>query len=291
MLFAPLPPTMLTSYVRGGGGATRVRGMIPEESQLLTAGRAGGAFSAAPRAVKVLEHVDKTVQRMGGRPLRITEARRETEVQRKGREAYDRWLAAGKPAPGGPGFDPRTMKAAFVARPGESFHECGLAFDLDVEALDFGPGAGQRTDAALAMLWRIARPVGMEPIIGAPLIHQSESWHFDVLPECLHRVRRMFDAHAAELPRYARSYTLTARVANLVAGTVPFLERLPIRVIQAKLLLAGHWCGEPDGYLGPKTSAALAAAGIPGVNRATPFPVLKAAVADAGIGDAEMREF
>jgi hypothetical protein len=175
------------------------------------------------------------------------------------------------------------MKAAFVSKPGESCHGCGMAVDLDVEALEF-PGTGRGTDAALSTFWDLARPHGWRPIIASPTIDQSESWHFDHRGP-LNAVDRLFLEHRHESSKYRRPYPLVATVGAVLAQTMPVTtSRLNERYIQCRLLVAGFWCGEPDGYIGNKTIAALAEAGIKGIRKGTQPSLIIQALNEAEIG-------
>lgn len=253
-----LSPNTLTSYVRGGGGATRTQGRVPSIPQLLTvAGAPAHSFRASPQTVAALDRLNAAMLAAGMEPCRITETYRSPEVQQKARNGYDAWLEAGRPDPHSPGWR-AGMKMAYVARPGASNHGWGGAIDIDVGALS-APGVTRGSNAALEHFWALAKAEGFSPVLSEPLASASEAWHFDRLGP-LRAVRSMYDAEASTHPRYRGGYGHTARVGCALAGSLP--DQSDAMFIQARLLIAGHWCGLVDGQIGPMTRAALAAAGV-----------------------------
>jgi hypothetical protein len=233
-----------------------------------------------PAASVALVALNRDVIQAGGAPLRLLDVWRDPNIQADARAKYDRWVAAGKPEPGTRAFDSRTMKAAYVARPGESNHGWGGAIDFDDGALEF-PGTGRGTDAALAVFWQLAAEHGFTPIIREPIIAQSESWHFDYLGT-LSAVRDLGNSHGVG------GYGLVATVGSILAGTAPISwRRSQERYVQARLVIGGFWPGTIDGYLGNKTKAAVAEAGVK-VKANAPTSTVIAALNDAGIGLAEI---
>lgn len=203
------------------------------------------AGRATPDTVAALVALHNAVLDAGG-DFRVTELFRPREVQVAARTKYDRWVAAGKPSPSSPAFNPNTMKAAFVARPGFSNHEAGRAIDVDLASLKF---PNVTADKQLDRLWELARPLGWRPIIKAPTEGASESWHFDYLGEWAPVYDRLGD------------YAAAAMCGCLDLGIEGYGNDAA-RAIQANLQRAGYDIGEIDGVVGAKTERALAAAGL-----------------------------
>lgn len=130
--------------------------------------------------------------------------------------------------------------------------------DIGVTALRFFDG--RQGDAALTAFWEVAVRHGFTPIISEPRVDRSESWHFDHLGP-LRAVRDMFRSRTAENVEYASAHAIAAEVGCILLGTHTGGLQME-RYVQARLLLAGQWCGLPDGKIGTKTRAALKAVGI-----------------------------
>ena len=281
-----IPDDYPTAYI--SGGATRDRGgNVPPDGQTRTVARAGGGgvWRGTRGLVAALERLQADVVNAGGSPLRLTEVYRDQQVQADARARFERWVRAGKPHASSSRFDRTTMKSAYVARPGHSNHGWGGAVDFDVAALEF-PGTGRGTNDALAVLWRMAKKHGFTPIIGEPVINQSESWHFDHWGP-LAAVRNMFVDNGSS------AYGPTALVGCILAGTLPIsVGRGTERYVQARLLAGGHWVGEAgcDGHLGNATKHALRAAGIDLVPGAVATTGLIAALDAAEVGFDLLRE-
>lgn len=173
--------------------------------------------------------------------MRVTDCFREVSTQVALRKRYDHWVAAGKPT--GAAYDEKTMKNAFVATPGKSLHNAGRAVDLNTELMQRHLGA-EYLDA----FWPIAAKHGFTPIIARPDEGKSESWHFDHKGSWL----PVFVKYGADVG----SLCCTLDVGQ--AGEFQSDNRL----IQALLLRAGYDIGAPDGVLGKKSCAALAACGV-----------------------------
>lgn len=255
-----------TSYI--SGGRTRVNGEIPHISQLLLAGQLGTEeMQIAPRAGEDWAALQARWIDEGGEPIRVTGAfRNQSHKQRQLRQAYELWLAAGEPTPGGPGWR-SGMSSAYAARPGTSNHGYGSAIDIDVRAL-YHPESGRGTNQTLSRLWDIAREFGWTPIIKHPIVSQSESWHFDHIGGMTH-VYRAFKKASQEVSRkYAPATSHTAMVGCALLGQLP--GQTPAHHVQALLSMAGHFCGLVDGDIGKLTKDALRAAGYPDLWREDP---------------------
>lgn len=224
---------VLSSYSsRGETGGPR-SGLLPLGS------RSSGV--ATPDTAEALLALSEAVLAAGG-DLRVTDCHRSVEVQRSARDRYERWVAAGKPAPGSPRYDSRTMKSAFVAEPGKSNHNAGRAVDLHLSMLRF-PGA--RSDEILDRLWSIARPLGWEPVIRSPDERASEAWHFDY-----------WGPLAGVRSRLGYEQGALCGAILVGHGALSSYEA----VVQSLLVRAGHSIGEIDGVAGPRTRVALGAA-------------------------------
>lgn len=232
----PVDASILSSYDRSGktGSANR-DGLIP----LAQLGKAGIAIPAVAAALIALANA---VTEAGG-DFRVTELHRDVGVQRAARAKYDAWVHAGKPSPGSAAFNSKTMKAAFVALPGRSFHNAGRAIDVHIGVLNF-PGVA--ADKQLDRLWEIAKSIGWSPIIKAPNERASEAWHFDFygdLAGVLHRL----------------GYEETAKCGAILVGHSGDCQTFP-HTVQALLQRAGYDIGSIDGVIGPKTTNALISA-------------------------------
>ncbi len=204
---------------------------------------AGGLLVDA--AARALERLVEGVRARGG-SLRVTDGYRSVETQTRARARYDAWHRAGRPRPGQAGWDGGTMKAAYVALPGRSFHNAGRSIDIHVGALKF-PGVPPLQQ--LDTLWNIAIPLGWTPIIRAPNEQESESWHFDFLEHWRPVLER-------------RGYEEAAVGAVLETGENGAFPACGMtRRIQSQLHRAGYDCGAIDGMFGSKTEGALYAAG------------------------------
>lgn len=173
--------------------------------------------------------------------LRITELFRTTATQALARKKYETWVAAGKPT--GASFDAKTMKAAFVAKPGKSMHNGGRAIDVDVNTLKTAYGK-EYLDA----FWPVAAKHGFTPVIARPEEGKSESWHYDM--------RGCWD-----LVGDTHGYEIMGLCAALVVGQAGAWQG-DVRLAQALLLRAGYDIGEPDGDFGTRSKGAFAATGI-----------------------------
>lgn len=274
-----LATELRTSYGPGGKTRDELRRPFPY-TRLQRVTTTNPAWRATAGTATALAKLDEAMKAEGSAGLRLTDVFRSYALQQQARSAFEAWVAAGKPQPGDPGW--RTgMKPVFVQPPGESFHNCGMAVDFDIEALDFtGINVRQEPDAALAKLWDLAIPLGLRPCIAHPTFGQSEAWHFDHMGP-LRKVHELFKLQKD--PRYRRAYSLTALVGCVLTGTYTGQDRFE-RMVQGRLLLTGHFCGLPDGKVGPMTRKALEAAGIKGVVASTPVLDVLRAMDDARVG-------
>ena len=227
--------SILSSYGRSGGTGGQRANLRP----LAQLGHAG---FATPDTASALLALNDVVLAAGG-DFRVTELHRDVATQQKARIRYDRWVAAGKPAPGSPGFDSATMKPAFVAVPGRSMHNAGRAIDVDLSALRF---PGVPADRQLDRLWDLARPLGWAPVIRAPDERASEAWHLDYWGELKGVLARLGYAQAA----FAGAL-LVGHAGNGTSWA---------SITQTLLARAGYDLGEIDGLWGERSRLALSTA-------------------------------
>lgn len=230
----PVDPSIASSYNRSGGtGGPR--------SNLTSLVKLGKAGVAHPDMAPALKALSDGVFKAGG-DFRVTECHRDVAVQKAARAKYDLWVKAGKPKPGTPAFDPKTMKAAFVAAPGRSGHNAGRSIDVHLSELKF---PGTPADKQLDRLWEIALPLGWSPIIKTADEGASEAWHFDFVGDLAGVKARL-------------GYEQWALCGAILVGhgdLTGFGAEL-----QALLCRAGYDIGAIDGMPGNKTKAALASA-------------------------------
>jgi D-alanyl-D-alanine dipeptidase len=141
-------------------------------------------------------------------------------------------------------------KSAYSPPPGESMHEAGRAFDLDLGKLG----------VELPEFWKIARACGLEPIIAEPDSSASEAWHFDC--------RGSHDfvyKHYIGLPSpNMKPYTAMSVSAVLALGgrVDRFVGREDAAAIQCMLIRLAFDPGLVDGAIGTRTRKALTDAGV-----------------------------
>lgn len=141
-------------------------------------------------------------------------------------------------------------KSAYSPPPGESMHEAGRAFDLDLGKLG----------VELPEFWKIARACGLEPIIAEPDSSASEAWHFDC--------RGSHDfvyKHYIGLPSpNMKPYTAMSVSAVLALGgrVDRFVGREDAAAIQCMLIRLAFDPGLVDGAIGTQTRKALTDAGV-----------------------------
>jgi len=227
-------PSIASSYDKSGktGGP---------RNNLISLTRLGKAGVAHPEMAVALLNLSDAVFAASG-DFRVTECHRDVAVQQAARQKYLNWDKAGKPKPGTPDFDPKTMKAAFVAKAGRSGHNAGRSIDVHVGALKF---PGIPANKQLDHLWNLAIPLGWSPVIKNPDENASESWHFDFLGDLAGVRSRM-------------GYEQWALCGALLVGHGD-LQGYDA-VTQALLCRAGYSIGDIDGAAGPKTRAAIESA-------------------------------
>jgi len=230
----PVDPSIASSYNKSGGTG----GPRTNLTSLTKLGKAGVAHPDMAPALKALS--DGVFARGGD--LRITECHRDVAVQKAARAKYDLWVKTGKPKPGTPAFDAKTMKAAFVAQPGRSGHNAGRSIDIHLSELKF---PGTPADKQLDVLWEVAIPLGWSPIIKTADEGASEAWHFDFVGDLAGVKSRL-------------GYEQWALCGAILVGHGD-LTGFGAE-IQALLCRAGYDIGAIDGMPGAKTRAALAAA-------------------------------
>lgn len=230
--------SILSSYGPGGTDVSIPRSQLKS----LVAINIG---KMTPDAALGLLELHNAVLDAGG-DFRVTDCFRSIQTQEDAHNRYLNWVAAGKPAVGSPGWNAKTMKNAFVAKPGRSFHNSGRSIDVHIAALRF---PGLPADKQLDKLWELARPLGWHPIIANPDEKASESWHFDYLG-CWKVVKE----------RVGYESTAVAAAADVGNGE----KDEGWRQVQGGLHRAGYNVGTVDGVVGSKTKGALAASGYKG---------------------------
>ena len=201
---------------------------------------------ATPDAAEALLALHLAVADAGG-TLMLTDCYRDAAVQAGARKKYETWAAAGKPKRSSAAWNGKTMKAAFVAKPGRSGHNGGRS--IDVAHMEAAPASVPK-DQKLDWLWAIARPLGWTPIIKIANEGESEAWHFDFKGPW---------AHVYEALGYAAGAMCTTLDIGEGEGLFSNIEN---RWIQAQLWRVGVDLGAIDGALGARTDDALAHFGL-----------------------------
>lgn len=231
-LLVSVGPQILSYYKDRAGGRTPLIKL------------AAGRMTCDATGALLLLH--KGVSELGG-TLLITDAYRSAQVQRAARAKYETWLAAGKPSPRTDFYNKKTMKAAFVSRPGRSFHNAGRA--IDIAHMYAAPESVPR-DKKLDWLWDVAKPLGWRPIIKAPNESQSEAWHFDFM-----------GPWASTYDRLGYGQAAMCAVLDLGHG-IALYSRPWKRWVQAQIHRAGQDIGDVDGLWGKRTRGGAEALGV-----------------------------
>jgi hypothetical protein len=225
-------PTILSYYKDKGG------------SQIPLTNLNGGQMT--PDAAAALLELSEACLAKGG-SLLITDCFRSVEFQAKTRKKYENWLAAGKPSASDPAYDSKTMKRAYVSRPGRSFHNSGRAVDI---AHMLAAPEDVPKDQKLDWLWEVAKPIGWSPIIKDAREGQSEAWHFDFRGPWQSTFDRLGYAQGA-----------MCAVLDLGLGEGIY-ERAWERWVQAQIHRCGNDIGDVDGYWGKLTKGGAEALGV-----------------------------
>ena len=146
-------------------------------------------------------------------------------------------------------------KTAYSPAPGGSLHEAGRAFDVDLKALKM----------PLADFWVLAKQCGVVPVIPEPKSGVSESWHF----ECRGSHQIVYDYYAkGKGNNFDKPYS--AMAASAISANGVKLEKFGGNAvgasIQSGLIRLGHYVGNMDGSVGPKTNTALAELQLAGLS-------------------------
>jgi hypothetical protein len=141
-------------------------------------------------------------------------------------------------------------KKAYSPPPGGSMHEAGRAMDIDLSSIG----------VPLAQFWDIAKRRGFSPIIDAPIVGRSESWHFDRRGShhAVYAYVMQGNAGASIAP-----YKQMAHSAILAIGVQ--VDELPDQStawLQSALIRLGFDPGRIDGVMGERTLAAMREAGV-----------------------------
>lgn len=181
-----------------------------------------------PDMAEGLRKLEESVRLEGGTFL-VIDLFRDWETQAENRKSYE----TGK-------------KAAFVAKPGGSFHNAGRAIDIQVKELNF---SDINKDQWLKKFWDLAIPLGFRPIIRIPELGVSECWHFD------------FPGDDWKTAYDALSYSEVAKCATLDVGEWDSTEnksKIQRMFVQSQLIRLGHYqIGKVDGIFGTKTNTVL----------------------------------
>jgi hypothetical protein len=145
-------------------------------------------------------------------------------------------------------------KKAYSPPPGGSMHEAGRAFDMDLSSIKI----------SLQQFWDIAAHYGVTPIIKQADPSAKEAWHFD----CRGSHGKVYDYYASGKGKNFQPYQAMAASAIIAANIsyTAFEGRLRESAIQFHLVKLDYEIGNVDGLIGQKTMAALAQAGLQGMD-------------------------
>ena len=181
-----------------------------------------------PDMYEALKKLEQGIISEGGEFF-ITDLFRDWQIQEKGNLDY----ITGK-------------RKAFMAPPGNSFHQSGRAVDIDVQSLNFKDA---KKSEYIKILWEIAIPIGFMPIIKKPKINLSECWHFQFCGRDWEKAyEKIGDAE-------------TAKCTILDSGCWDIHEdsvKIQKMFLQSQLIRLGRYeIGKIDGIIGYKTVLAL----------------------------------
>lgn len=176
-----------------------------------------------PDTCQALQKLNLAIALAGGK-LVVSDAMRSWDMQA---QAYAEFLAG--------------RRKDNVNPPGYSFHEAGRAIDLDLSQLGI----------KLERLWRIALPIGWQPIVPKPDASLSEAWHWE---------------YPGDWAKHYGSWRnkQVAQCAVIDAGQWEEtnhhkLQNMFLQCQLNRLFMAALAC---DGLIGPKTKNVLAQHGL-----------------------------
>lgn len=193
----------------------------------------GDSNKIAPDMNEALKKLNELVRLNGGN-LYVIDLYRSWDMQAEARRKFD----SGK-------------KKAFVAKPGESFHNAARAVDISVKELGFD---GVDKEEWVQLFWALAKPLGFCPIVSTPDLGVSEVWHFDYPGDDW--------SEAYDLLRYGEA----AKCCALDVGAWnpnETEEKVRKMFIQSQCIRLGFYdVGTVDGVFGPKTKKVLDYLGV-----------------------------
>jgi hypothetical protein len=266
----PVPPNVLSCYKEKAGG-WRPLASFKEGGRMTP--DAAAAIGALTSEVKVQFGVD----------LLVSDAWRSAAQSAASRARYDNWVAFDKPERSSPAWDSKTMKDAFVAQPGRSWHNGGRANDWVIEKFILDSLASHKLDftrRSVQLIWNdfrnLVRGIGWLPITkdeagpfqwspdgtvkkqpDGSIMLVSEAWHHEFRGEW----GTLCDGSPPDVGYEQSAMGAFLDVAD--AGERMVLTKADTRELQANLNRAGLDAGPVDGDLGSRTRRAAAAVGLP----------------------------
>jgi hypothetical protein len=147
--------------------------------------------------------------------------------------------------------------------PGKSFHQAGVAVDIDTKNLNF---IGVPKDQWLEKFWELSKPLGFHPVISRPDLSIAENWHFQLYGK---------DWEAASL-KIMMSELAKCCILDVGMWTPSEdKEKVKRMFIQSQLIRLGHYeISTVDGIFGPKTNGVLEFMGLKDMDTATVADIL-----------------